>query len=110
MLFARCRFPRKPHWLFHLFFSGFRKAGWLAAPRPERAALHRRSLAPTIEKRLACSRLAGTCRFSRSQRVAKRNRAGLVLFHARDCVKSANAASGAADAPIFSQTEATCSA
>src|ERR1700693_722637 len=107
MLFARRRPPRKLHWPVHLFFPGFRKVGWLAAPRHRRVALHRRSLPSTIEKRLACSRLAGACRFFRSRKVAKRNRTGLVLFRARDCVKSANAASGAADAPIFSQTEAT---
>src|SRR5439155_974782 len=84
MLFARRRFPRKPRWPVHLFFPGFRKAGWLAAPRPGRAALHRRSLASTIERRLACSRLAGAGRFFRLRKVAKRNRAGLVLFRARD--------------------------
>src|ERR1700680_352505 len=107
MLFARRRFPRKPHWPGHLFFPGFQKAGWLAARRPGRAALHRRSLASAIERRLACSQLVGAGRFFRSRKVAKRNRAGLVLFRARDCVKLANAASGAVDAPIFSQTEAT---
>src|SRR6266542_4919719 len=106
-LFGRFRVRRRRRWPVRLSALESRKAERLGVPGPERHALHRQLPCQIVEKRRAYWRSAGAAALFHLQTAAKQNLERSNVSRARGFAERPNVATGAGDARVFSQRDAT---